>query len=648
MMKAPTKLFYEFGEFRLDAEKHRLLREGEIVALTPKAVETLTVLVRQPGRVVERDELMNSVWRDVAVEDGNLTVTVSMLRKALGENGNGRKFIETVPRLGYKFVADVREVFEEVPTLVVEKQTLARLTIDEEIGLNRRASTMVSGLLGSHRQAVGWTVSAAIIGLAIVTFALFRPWKSTPAIARTTSIKSIAVLPFKAINSDKENSHQGLGMADILITRLSNLRGINVRPTSAVMSFENLDEDSLSIAKKLRVDAVLEGTIYRTGEKVRISGRLIKVSDQSVIWSGQFEKLRQDELSLQNEIAAHVADALALHLSSDEERALNKHYTENADAYQLYVRGRYEWNKRNYGGLAEAQRLFRNAIEKDPDFALAYVGLADSLVLFNESEELNYALKKALELDPNSAEVYATLGFHRAIHHWLWSEAEASFKKSIELNPGYATAHHWYAILLEIEGRNEEARAEMQRALEINPMSYNFLADMGQIYYFNREYDKAKDYSRKALEIYPDFVHAHEYLRDIHLQTGEYEAAIEEWAKEQNDYLNADHRTNSAAQEKSSNLPLYRELYRQGGIAKLLKYVITSSEKDMTLRNNQNTAFLGARIYAFLGDKEKALEHLERAYENRAFMLAWVKADPIFDSVRSEPRYQAVLKKMGL
>lgn len=416
------------------------------------------------------------------------------------------------------------------------------------------------------------TIAAGAVIIATAAFAYFRPWNARPGSASTANIRSIAVLPFKAINPDKENPHQGLGMADILITRLSNIKAIKVRPTSAVMSFENPDEDSISIANKLQVDAVLEGTIYRTGDKVRVTGRLTKVSDQSVIWSGQFERLTRDELSLQNEIALQVVDALTLNLTGNEQRALTKRYTENDDAYQLYLRGRYHWNKRNYGDLGEAERLFRNAIERDPHFALAYVGLADSMIFEYRLPETASALYKAIDLDPTLAEAYATKGFYETVHGWSWQEAEADFKKSIELNPGYATAHQWYATLLEIEGRNDEAKAEMRRALEINPTSYNFLADLGQIHYFSHEYGKAKEYCNKALEIYPDFPYAHVYLRNIYLQTGEYNAAVDESYKAYYAQYLAGNRSATETEAMQKEIAKQKEIYRQGGIRKFMEY----------------------------------------------------------------------------
>jgi len=634
-------------------DKHRLMRNGEIVPLTPKAVETLRVLVERAGVLVERDQLMDFVWPDTTVEPGNLDVTMSKLRNALKEKETGDKFIETVPRLGYRFVAEVRKVVEAVPALVIERQTIGRVVIDEEIrlGLTRKSDSESRAPLSSPRRWLAITIAASAAILAVGGLAYSRFWKATPNSAGPASIRSLAVLPFKTLESGDENRHQGLGMADILITRLSHLNKITVRPTSAVIAFENQQEDSVNIARKLQVDAVLEGSIYRAGDKVRITSRLIRVSDQKVLWSGQFERLSRDELQLENEIALQVVDSLALNLSRDEHRALSRHYTENDDAYRLYLKGRYEWNRRNYAGLAEAQRLFRNAIEKDSNFALAYVGLADSLVFFEDSLELNSALRKAFELDQNLAEAHATRGFLLTVHHWRWQEAEESFKKSIELNSGYATAHHWYAVLLGIQGRVDEAKAEMQRALAINPISYNFLADMGQIHYFNREYDKAKDYCHKALEINPDFSYAHRYLYDIRLQTGEYEGAIEEFAKANDGMTQVASQVVDAEtdrKERLRTLALYKELYQQRDITKFMRSLILLTENYHPSRNDPSAPYEYARIYAFLGDKEKALDNLERAFDNRAFMMTWVKAEPAFDNLRAEPRYQAILKKMNL
>ena len=609
-MRARLRPIYEFGPFHLNAEERLLLRDGQPVPLTPKAFDTLLLLVENSGRLLDKNELMGSVWPDAVVEENNLNRSIYVLRKALGESSGTAKYIETVPKHGYRFVASVVEVESDEAQLILERRTTARIVTEEEEmidssrlepeGLFRNEARPTPGthLLSLSRRRT-LTISAGVfvvLGLVIfwVTGKLGR--------SATANIKSIAVLPFKTIDAREDDTQRGLGLADILITRLSNIKELNVRPTSAVMTLED-DLDSISAGRKLEVDAVLEGTIYRAADRVRVTTRLVRVSDQSPIWAGQFEKPLQDELRLQDEIALQVVDALALNLSGYEQRALTKRYTESADAYQLYVKGRYHWNKRNYEGLQEAERLFRNAIDKDPNFALAYVGLADTTAFFYRQTDLYQALGKALELDPNLAEAHATRGFTRAIHEWNWKEAEDSFKRSIELNPGYATAHHWYAMLLGIEGRYDEAKAELRRALEINPLSYNFLADLGQVYYFAHDYDTAKEYCYKALELYPDFGFAHQHLYKVYLQTGEYEAAIEQTLKGELAFSDVANAPAGQDRWKSAKLAEALGIYRRGGIREYLESRLRACS---TCLQEPNIPYTRAETYMlFLAIKKK-------------------------------------------
>ena len=615
-----------------------------MVPLTRRAIETLRVLIERRGQLVEREELMNLVWGDLIVEDSNLTVTVSMLRKALGEDTNEPRFIETVPRLGYKFVADVREVHENVPGLMVEKQTRGQVVIDEEVSLFR--SGLVSRFLTTRRhQLIAVSVCAALL---VGAGAFVYTSRTNSARGHALGVKSIAVLPFRVISAPNDNGHQGLGLADLLITRLSNIKEINVRPTSAVWAFENSQESSAKVGQKLSVDAVLEGSITQVNDKLRVTARLIKVADESTIWAGQFEESAADLLGLHNNIALQVVDSLTLNLSGKEKQLLTKRYTENQDALQLYLRGRYQWNKRSYDGLAEGEHLFRSAIEKDPNFALAYVGLADSKIFFQNTPEVGVALSKALELDPNLAEAWATRGFQLTVHYWLWREAEEAFKKSIELNPGYATAHQWYATLLGIEGRQEEAKAELRRALEIDPTSYNFFADLGQVYYFNREYDKAVELCQKALNLNPTFPFAHQYLFWVHLKKSEYEQAIEELVKAENSQDSSKHDTAGAERRRAQNLSMYKNALSAGGPRQFYELRIREFSSTNVVMSNPNRWYGSAQLHALLGDNATALDCLDKAFESRSFSLPWLKADPVFDSLRSEPRFKAIVQKMQL
>jgi len=648
-MPDPFKQRYAFGSFVLDLESQRLLREGQTVPLPPKALETLRVLLRQPGRVVGRAELIRAVWAEAFVEDANLTVAISQLRKALDQNGETVEYIETIPRVGYRFVGDVSQILEEprVP-VIMAKHTLSRTVIEEEETPTEQSKLAAMESTATRTRprpfANGKTV-LAVTAVVVVTLAvsgsIWKQLQERSARGANLSVKSIAVLPFNAVGSNSDE-HIGLGLADVLITRLSNIRELRVRPTSAVMAFDGQLQDSISTGRKLNVDAILEGTIYHANGRVRVTARLLRVGDQMPLWAGQFEKPLEDELKVQDEIALQLVEALSLSLSGNEKTALTKRLTENADAYQLYQKGRYHWNKRSLEGMIEAQRLFRNAIEKDPHFTLAFVGLADTLATSDARIEAYSAVQRALELEPNLAEAHATLGFIKMFHEWSWSEAETAYKKSIELSPGYATAYHWYSTLLAIEGRNKEAKAAMRRALEINPLSHNFLADMGQLHYFGREYEEAKEYCRQALEVYPEFSFGHQYLYFAYLKTGEYDKAIEEMITLERMNGNYDNQSVERKRESEIFFEKQREAFREGGINGFIRNRLAHESQDV------NRYYHNAMLYVYLGDKEKALNNLERACQGRAFLAAFVKADPIFDNLRGEPRYQEILRKMGL
>lgn len=636
-MNLPPAKLYEFHGFRLNTERNRLYYNSAELALTHKAVEVLRVLIERRGEIVERNELLDQVWSDVAVEDGNLSVTVSHLRRVLSEH-TGERLIETFPKRGYKFVGDVREVRHEAAALVVETQTVGKIVVEEvrEPRFNAvarkllRPATVVLLLLGVCAAGAGaWIYSS----------------RTNAARVSTARVQSLAVLPFKQIGISAENDYQGLGLADILITRLSNIREIKVRPTSSVMPFLKTDQSAVAIGQTLMVDAVLEGSILQIDNRIRVTTRLIRVADQAPIWAGQFEQPATDQLRIQEEVASQVEAALVPALSAQTHQA--KSFTKDPDAYQLYLQGRFHWNKRSKESMLEAERLFRNAIEKDPAFALAYVGLADILVFDYPSQELHVVLDKALELDPNLAEAYATKGFMLLVHDWNWREAENYYRKAIELNPGYATTYHWYAMLLTIEGRHEEAKGAMQRALEINPVSYNFLADMGQIYFFSRQYDLAREYCERALAIYPDFSPAHLYLSYIFLKQGNYEPAVQELNKAEFAMQKLPHATADFEARNLATIERNNAVYREGGINAFLSMRINVALQEPAV-GNANRHIAVARNYALLGKKDQALHHLELAHDTRAYLMPWVKSDPLFETLHAEPRFNAILAKMNL
>lgn len=639
MQVRPGHIF-EFGTFRLIEGERQLLKEGRPVPLPPKVFDTLLVLVENGGRLVEKQELMQRLWPDSFVEEINLNRSISTLRRALGETAGNSVYIETVPKRGYRFLAQVAEVNGYAADLVLEKHSSAEIiTEDEEITVSTDNGS--SSAVLNHRALIRLN-GRALLASALATIALVGAVSYLLASGRlgrtatTAKVKSIAVLPFRDIGASSDDKHLGLGLADVIITRLSNLQDVNVRPTSAVVKFDQQELDWLAVAQMLEVDAVLDGSIQRNGDKVRVTARLVRASDRSPIWAGQFDERTKDLFSVQDEISAQVVESLKLNLTGRERATLSKRYTESPDAYQLYVKGRYNWNKRNIRGMVEAQFFFRQAIEKDPNFALAYVGLADTLLM--ETQEATSAINKAIELDSTLGEAYATLGFASMFYGWDWNKAEESFKRAIELNPGYGTAHQWYATLLAMTGRVGEAKQEMKRALAIDPLSHNFLADLGQMHYFAREYEEAEKYCRKALEVNPDFHFAHEYLSAIYFKTGRDNEAFEESLSAGKTFT----QDPTYGKDGEAGHASLREVYRKSGRKGFLRNQIEGLER------NPGFGYFLAKFYALLGDREQALSWLEKSCENKDFLLAFVKAEPIFDELRSEPRYQAVLRRMGL
>jgi TolB-like protein/Tfp pilus assembly protein PilF len=452
-------------------------------------------------------------------------------------------------------------------------------------------------------------------------------------------VRSVAVLPFFVVNGAGANDHEGMGLTDVLITRLSSINDLKVRPISTTLRFAG--KDPVESGRQLAVDAVLDGTVYRQNDSLRVTARLIRLSDETLLWAGQFERTSQEELRLHNEIAEQVGSILAANLSSSERAALAKSYTESTDAWHIYSKGRVEWNKRTWASMLEAQRLFRNAIAIDPGFALAYSGLADTLATGAGVDEAHVLVDKALELDPMLAEAHASQGFIRMFHSWDWDGAEASFKRSIELNSNYATAHHWYATLLAVKGRNDEAKKEMQRALEINPLSPNFLADLGQIYYFNKEYEQAREYCLKALELDPEFIFAHEYLHDIYLMTAEFDKAVESELAAQRINAALQGNTTKRDQQMADERQQQRRLFYEKGIAAFEQGLADKAAASPW-------GYLAATRFAFLGNTEQTIKHLERSLKGREFLTPYLSVDPVFESARSDPRYRDLVMRTSL
>jgi DNA-binding winged helix-turn-helix (wHTH) protein/TolB-like protein/Tfp pilus assembly protein PilF len=646
----PAKPLYEFGLFRLDPAEHVLLRDSEPVALRPKEFAVLLALVENHGHVLTKDELIQRIWPGQLVEEGNLNRQISMLRRALGETSDGPQYVETIPKVGYRFVAPVREILDRSADVVIERHTIARIVTEEEEVPNGggvfEPSLEPKALLASGEKEVNRRRSLALVAVVVLlaglTLALAYAWSSrrsreTRAVA---SVMSLAVLPFKPIGAE-EDEYLGLGMADALITKLSNIRVINVRPTSAVRKYSAQNQDAVSAGRELRVEAAIEGSVQRVGDRIRVTVQLVGVRDGAPLWAGKFDEQFTNIFAVQDRISEQVARALTP--GGAEKELLTKRYTENSEAHQLYLKGRYFWNKRTVEGLKKGIDYFDQAVEKDPSYALAYVGLADSYSLLGDygglppkqtNPQAKKAAMRALELDERLAEAHAALGLIQTSYDWDWTGAESEYRRAIELNPNYETAHQWYSEYLSGQGRHEEAIAEIRRAKEINPVSLIINAVEAWVLYHAREYDQAIAQAQKVVEMDPHFAEVYEYLKRCYDQKGMYKEAIAA-RQMRRKFAGLDAEETAALREAAAATSA--RVYWQ----KRLEQEVEESKRELS------SAFEVAEIHAQLGEKDQAFAWLERAYEKRNVMMMYLKAAPNLDPLRSDPRFADLLRRVG-
>ena len=620
------------------------------MSLTPKVFDVLVMLVNNSGRLVEREELMRVVWADSYVEESNLTVSISALRKVLAEQTDGRHYIETVPKRGYRFVADVRAVGAEQEELIVREQTRAQVIIEQteetndqsgikaEIEPYAKEQAKVQASRRMKPQAlIAWaTMIVMMTGVAYL-------WKAIRAkrVGVDAQIRSIAVLPFKHLGEGEKDELLGFGMADVLITRTGSLNQVAVRPTSAVFKYLGAEPDIVSVGKELKVDAVLEGGVQRIGERIRVTARLVRARDGDLLWAETFDGRFKDLFALQDEMSEQVAIALSVNVG-EQKKLLTKRYTKSGEAYQVYMRGRYFWNKRTADDLKKAIECFKQAIEKDPSYALAFAGLADSYALLGDYNvaparevfpKMKAAAARAVEMDDQLAETHTSLAYAKRLSDWDWPGAEEEFARAIDLNYSYATAHHWYSEYLAGMGRFDEAVEEARRAVELDPQSLIINTNVGWIYYLAHSYDKAIEELKKTLEMDPSFFLAKALLWQAYAQNGMYEEALAMGAESKS----------PEAQERDEIL---RKAYEEGGWKgfelKVLEWNLDGQ------KGNDVLACSIAGGYTIAGDYDSAFKWLQKAYENRDSQMVWLKVNPDFDDLHGDPRFKDLLRRMRL
>jgi TolB-like protein/DNA-binding winged helix-turn-helix (wHTH) protein len=633
MLELSPSTIYEFHDFRLNAKSHRLFRShsGQLVPLTPKAVELLMVLVQNKDRIVSKEELLRLVWSDTAVERSNLSQTIFVLRKALAENPKEPRFILTVPNRGYQFIAPVREGGTEDNVLDAEF-VMDASPIDPAPQISVRSAPI-------YRKYLLVAVPLVLLlGFGVYWFYL----RAKPATAG--QIRSIAILPFEDLSADQTERYLGVSLTDALINKFSGLKQITVRPTRAVLKYANTSVDASKIGRELQVDAVLDGRIQHVGDRLRLSVQLIRTSDNATIWSENFDDEFVNFFAVQDSISLKVVNSLALELNNNERERLARPGTTNAEAYQDYLRGRFFWNKRTADDLQKAISYFNQAIGKDPAFGLAYTGLADCYQLQPEYgatapresfPQAKAAINRALEIDDRSAEAHAALGYMQTVYDWDWPAAEVSFKRALELDPNCATAHQWYAEYLTVVGRFDESYAEFARALELEPLSPIILADLASLYDHQGKWDEELIEAKKVIELEPNFAYGYFFLALAYEGKG----------------MNAE-----AAAAMGRSMTLFGEppemeaevndAFRKNGIKgfwqKRLEQVVTRPH----LKNFQ--AYGKALLYVRLGDKEGTFKALEEAFQRRDRWVINAKYETRLAPLRQDPRFQDLLHRMNL
>jgi DNA-binding winged helix-turn-helix (wHTH) protein/TolB-like protein/tetratricopeptide (TPR) repeat protein len=646
--------FYEFGPFRLDPNKHRLFRGEEVVPLSPKAIETLILLVQNQGKLLQREALMHALWPDTVVEDANLTVAVSQLRRVINQNGDKGEFIQTIPRLGYRFVADVTTVEGRPNQLSAAAQHAphAETAVDESNGagsdskelLPEQSRALIASAKGRQTLWRRVVTATAIFMLLVIGWLLFSSGHAK--LPRTTAqVKTMAVLPFKILSADPADEYLGVGLADTLITQIDRISQILVRPTSSSKYAETHALEPLAAGRLLRVEAVLDGTVQHDADNLRVTARLLRVGDGTLLWSGKFDEKFTDVFAVQDSISQEVAAALTRNLRGEDRKLLTKHHTDNPEAFRAYLKGRYFWNKRTPDGLQQSLAYFRQAIDLDPVYSSAYAGMADAYALLVWQEQLprddfieraKAAATKALEIDETLAAPHATLGYVKFWYDWDFAGAESEFRRAIELDPDYATAHHWYGEALGLLGRFDNGFKELRLAEEVDSLSAIINADLGKLLFLARQPDQTIEQMQKTLELDPDLPLAHVFLALAWNKKGLHEQAIAELEK-------IAKAPGSRAIFKATLGFVYGQSGRKAEALSILDALIGSRSSGHYV-----SPFHIALVYVGLGKNDDAMEWLEKAKTERDPFLIYIKVDPNFDSLRNEPRFQKLLMSIGL
>jgi TolB-like protein/DNA-binding winged helix-turn-helix (wHTH) protein/Tfp pilus assembly protein PilF len=650
-------LVVRFGTFEVSLQSGEVRKAGVRIRVQQQPLKLLEVLLEHPGHVVTREELRSRVWPNESFGDFDQAVNIAIakLRSALGDSAENPRYIETLPKRGYRFIADVS--FVDVDGRIRRPESSSADSAGAEPGHQLPGN----GLAVPHAteaapqfQSGGLAVApqrrlrptrrvvmalGLVLGLGILSVLFFRSRGHAP-----TAIRSLAVLPLENLSGESSQNYFSDGMTDELITDLAQISALRVISRTSVMVYKGARKPLPQIARELHVDAVVEGTVLRAGDQVRITAQLIDASTDKHLWSHSYEGELRDTLALQDRVARAIAEEIKISLTPREQAALKSATVVNPQAYESYLKGRYFWSKRTAEGLKVALAYFNQAIEEDPNYAQAYSGLADTYALLGDWQyaamtpkeaypKAKAAALKAVTLDNALGEAHNSLAFLLDGFDWDLDSGGKEFRRAIELNPGYATGHHWYAWHLALLGRYDEAIAEMKKAESVDPLSLIINADLAELLVLAHSYDEAIGQSRKTIEMDPNFAMAHDQLAEAYLQKHMYAEAIPELQK---------------AVQLSSGSPMC--------LANLARAYAFSGQRDEAtallsdLKTSSTPGFSHASevaaIYASLGDKDQAMNWLEKGYAER--FNPGVLIRPRFDPLRSDPRFQRLVQRVGL
>lgn len=619
----------QFGVFELDLQRAELRKQGVKVKLQEQPLKVLRALLENPGHIVSRDELRTRIWpANTFVEfDQGLYSAMARLRDALGDSSDNPRFIETVARRGYRFIAPTAAIAAG-PRGETPQGTTVPPESPKPVALTRWISSLIAGLLGG-----------ALLLLAVLVFNILgaREWLHS----RTTPIRSIAVLPLENLSGDPEQEYFADGMTDELITSLAKLGTVRVVSRTSVMRYKNVSKTLPQIGQELNVDGIIEGTVEHSGNRVRIRVQLIQASSDRHVWAQTYDREVSDTLALQSEAAGDIVKEIQPSLTPATQQSSAVPRRVDPDAYEAYLKGLYFSNKRSPEGFKRAIESFHEAIAKDPDYATAYSGLSNALIgqIFTGTpssevrDRATQAAEKSVELDPSLAEAHASLGTIRELYDWEWTAAEREYRRAIELNRNFAHAHQEYALFLMTQGRFDQSMEEAKRAQDLDPLSPFVRTTYCLGLSMARRYAQAAKKCQEALELDPNFLHAHGNLVGIYSAMGLSERGVEEFQKAA--------RLRGASPAEVTEI---RRAFQTGGMQALWRKWL----KPGPAATGRDDPMEIAALYSLLDQKDQSFVWLEKAYRQRSPLMEFLKEDPDFDNVRADPRYRALLIRVGL